>query len=216
MSPWANPQGRFGSARIYLRGDPPLELTNEDSIADAARRVEPLAPVRLVFVCTGFLHDTQSMPERSFREIEAHSVARAFAINAMGPALIMKYFLPLLPKQERSVCAVLSAKVGSVGDNRLGGSYSCRASKAALNQLIRTAAIELHRSKPDAICLALHPGTVETPLSSPFATRGLNVGAPSEAAAALVEVVTATSLKKNRDVSRLRGRGNTVVGKRLP
>jgi NAD(P)-dependent dehydrogenase (short-subunit alcohol dehydrogenase family) len=118
-------------------------------------------------------------------------MAHAFAINAIGPALLMKHFLPLLPRSGRSVFATLSAKVGSIGDNHLGGWYSYRASKAALNQLVRTAAIELSRRQPQAICVALHPGTVATPLSSPFAKSGLQVQAPDLAAQRLLAVIDA-------------------------
>mgnify|MGYP000220379835 CR=1 FL=1 len=99
-------------------------------------------------------------PEKSWRQLDPAHMAHAFAINAIGPALLMKHFLPLLPGEGRSVFATLSAKVGSIGDNALGGWYSYRASKAALNQLVRTAAIELRRRQPMAVCVALHPGTV--------------------------------------------------------
>jgi NAD(P)-dependent dehydrogenase (short-subunit alcohol dehydrogenase family) len=97
-------------------------------------------------------------------------MSRAFMINAIGPALLMKHFLPLLPRSGKCVFVTLSARVGSIGDNRLGGWYSYRASKAALNQIVRTAAVELRRTHPDAICVALHPGTVETRLSKNFLT----------------------------------------------
>ena len=116
-------------------------------------------------------------------------MSRAFALNAIGPALIMKHFLPLLPRAKRAVFATLSARVGSIGDNRLGGWYSYRASKAALNQLVRTAAIELTRSHPQAICVALHPGTVDTQLSAPFAKQDLEIQSPDQAAARLIDVV---------------------------
>ena len=118
-------------------------------------------------------------------------MAKAFALNAIGPALIMKHILPLLPREGRSVFATLSAKVGSIGDNSLGGWYSYRASKAALNQLLRTAAIECSRTRPEAICVALHPGTVETGLSSPFARTGLDVQTPDACARHLLAVIDA-------------------------
>jgi NAD(P)-dependent dehydrogenase (short-subunit alcohol dehydrogenase family) len=129
------------------------------------------------------------MPERSWREVDAAAMARAFAVNAIGPALLMKHFLPLLPRRGRSVFATLSARVGSIGDNRLGGWYSYRASKAALNQLVRTASIELRRRAPEAVCVALHPGTVATGLSAPFARAGLEVRSPEVAAADLLRVI---------------------------
>ena len=105
-------------------------------------------------------------------------LARSFALNAIGPALIMKHVLPRLPRSGKAVFATLSARVGSIGDNRLGGWYAYRASKAALNQLVRTAAVELARRSPEALCIALHPGTVATALSAPFAATGLEVHPP--------------------------------------
>ena len=116
-------------------------------------------------------------------------MAEAFAINAIGPALLMKHFLPLLPRGGKSVFATLSARVGSIKDNRLGGWYSYRASKAALNQFVRTAAVELGRSHREALCVALHPGTVDTPLTSPFRKAGLEVQSPDTAAGRLLAVI---------------------------
>ena len=114
---------------------------------------------------------------------------RSFALNAIGPAMIMKHVLPLLPRSGKAVFATLSARVGSIGDNRLGGWYSYRASKAALNQLVRTAAVELARRSPEALCIALHPGTVATSLSAPFSAAGLEVHTPAAAARHLLAVV---------------------------
>jgi NAD(P)-dependent dehydrogenase (short-subunit alcohol dehydrogenase family) len=116
-------------------------------------------------------------------------MAKAYAQNTIGPALVLKHFTPLLPREGRSVVAALSAKVGSIGDNHLGGWHSYRASKAALNQVIHTAAIELKRTRPQAICVALHPGTVDTKLSAPFSKAGLDVRPPEVAAADLLEVI---------------------------
>ena len=120
-------------------------------------------------------------------------MAHAFAVNAIGPALLMKHFLPLLPRSGRAVFASLSAKVGSIGDNRLGGWYSYRASKAALNQLVHTAAIELARRQPEAICVVLHPGTVATRLSQPFSKSGLEVQTPAASAARLLATIDGLS-----------------------
>jgi NAD(P)-dependent dehydrogenase (short-subunit alcohol dehydrogenase family) len=184
-------QSRF---RVVLglgrRSSPSLDLTDEGSIAAAARHVAGLGPdVRLIVDASGFLHGDGLSPEKSWRDLDAGHMARAFAVNAIGPALLMKHFLPLLPRQGRSVFATLSARVGSIGDNRLGGWYSYRASKAALNQYVRTAAIELGRRQPAAICVALHPGTVATPLSAPFVKAGLDVQTPEQAATRLLEVI---------------------------
>ena len=171
------------------RGSPALDLLDEASIAAAAAAVRARGVPTLVFDATGFLHGGGMEPEKSWRELDPAHLAHAFAINAIGPALLMKHFLPLLPRERRAVFATLSARVGSIGDNRLGGWYSYRASKAALNQLVRTAAVELRRGRPQAICVALHPGTVDTGLSAPFAKSGLQVQAPAEAAARLLAVI---------------------------
>jgi len=169
---------------------PPLDLTSEETIARAAAHVagtghEP----RLVVDATGFLHGDGLAPERSWRELDPAHMAMAFAVNATGPALLMKHFLPLLPRDGKAVFATLSARVGSIGDNRLGGWYSHRASKAALNQLVRTAAVELGRRRPAAVCVALHPGTVDTGLSAPFAKAGLEVRPAGQAADRLLRVI---------------------------
>ena len=169
---------------------PPLDLTSEETIARAAAHVagtghEP----RLVVDATGFLHGDGLAPERSWRELDPAHMAKAFAVNATGPALLMKHFLPLLPRDGKAVFATLSARVGSIGDNDLGGWYSYRASKAALNQLVRTAAVELGRRRPAAVCVALHPGTVDTGLSAPFAKAGLEVRPAGQAADRLLRVI---------------------------
>jgi len=169
-------------------GTPRLDITDEASLRDAAASLAPSIPT-LMIDATGFLHDAGHRPEKSWRELDPAQMARAFALNAIGPALLMKHFLPLMPTQGRSVFATLSAKVGSIGDNRLGGWYSYRASKAALNQLMHTAAIELARSRPHAICVALHPGTVATSLSAPFAKAGLKVRDAKTAAQDLLAVL---------------------------
>lgn len=184
-------QSRFSAVLgLGRRSSPPLDLTDEASVAAAARHVEALgADVRLVIDASGILHGDGLSPEKSWRDLDAAQMARAFAVNAIGPALLMKHFLPLLPRQGRSVFATLSARVGSIGDNRLGGWYSYRASKAALNQFVRTAAIELGRRQPAALCVALHPGTVATSLSSPFVKAGLDVQTPDQAAGRLIDVI---------------------------
>ena len=139
-----------------------------DTIKDRLKQHQ-LAPIRLIIVAVGALHSPQGTgPEKSLRELTAQSMQDIFAANAIAPALAAKHFLPLLPKSGRAIFAALSARVGSISDNQLGGWYSYRASKAALNQILKTASIELSRSKPDAICIGLHPGTVDTKLSKPF------------------------------------------------
>ena len=168
---------------------PSLELRDESTIAASAGRVGAQGTPRLIIDATGVLHAGAMQPEKSWRQLDPVQLAEAFAINAIGPALLMKHFLPLLPVDGKSVFATLSARVGSIGDNRLGGWYGYRASKAALNQLVRTAAVELHRRHPRAVCVALHPGTVETRLSSGFGKHGLEVQTPAVAAARLLRVI---------------------------
>lgn len=184
-------QSRFSAVLGLGRSSsPPLDLTDEASIAGAARHVAGLgADLRLIIDASGILHGDGLLPEKGWRDLDAVQMAKAFAVNSIGPALLMKHFLPLLPRQGRSVFATLSARVGSIGDNRLGGWYSYRASKAALNQFVRTAAIELGRRQPAALCVALHPGTVATALSAPFVKAGLNVQTPEQAADGLLEVI---------------------------
>jgi NAD(P)-dependent dehydrogenase (short-subunit alcohol dehydrogenase family) len=142
-----------------------IDLRDEATIEAAARS---LGEVDLAIVATGMLHEADLKPEKSWRSLEASAMFRAFEINTIGPALIAKHVLPLLPRDRRAVFAALSARVGSIGDNRLGGWHSYRASKAALNQLIRCFSIELSAKRPLAICVGLPPGTVDTALSKPF------------------------------------------------
>ena len=171
-----------------------VNYLDESSIAKAAQSIASLCAtsnlqLRLLLVATGFLHGEQGQPERSFTNLDAAYLAQVFQINTLGPALVMKHFLPLLPKTGRCVAGFVSAKVGSISDNALGGWYGYRASKAALNQLVKTASIELTRRNKDSICVSLHPGTVATKLSEPFAKTGLNVRPAIEAADDLLAVL---------------------------
>jgi NAD(P)-dependent dehydrogenase (short-subunit alcohol dehydrogenase family) len=167
-----------------------FDLTDEASIAAAARQIG--ADVTLAFVATGVLSNGPDFqPEKTYKAQDPAAYARAFAANATGPALIGKHFLPLLPRRERAVFAALSARVGSIGDNRLGGWHAYRASKAALNMILRNFAIELGRSHPQAVVAALHPGTVATDLSAPFtgSGEGRHLFTPQESAAHLLAVI---------------------------
>jgi NAD(P)-dependent dehydrogenase (short-subunit alcohol dehydrogenase family) len=159
--------GRFAIVHALSRSRTGLDLEDEASIAAAAARVADGPRATLVFVATGVLHHGFE-PERSWRALDADHMLRDYRINAVGPALVAKHFLPLLPRDRRSVFAALSARVGSIGDNRLGGWHSYRASKAALNMLLRNLAVELGRTHPKAVVAGLHPGTVDTGLSAPF------------------------------------------------
>jgi len=170
-----------------------IELENESSIADAAKRVRRhKGPLSAVFVTTGLLHDGATVqPEKSWRALNAYSLEQAFRINTFAPALVAKHFLPLMRRGGKSVFACLSARVGSMEDNRLGGWYAYRASKAALNMIIKNLSIELSRSNPNAICVGLHPGTVDTDLSKPFQgnVRPEKLFTPDRAAQAILSVV---------------------------
>ena len=184
--------GRFRRVHaLSRRSDPPIDVANEASVEGAAQAVQADGlPVRLVLDCTGFLHDeAHGGPEKSYRRLDPTHMAHAFAVNAIGPALVMKHFLPLLPRAGKAAFATLSAKVGSIGDNGYGGWYSYRASKAALNQLVRTAAIELARRRGETLCVAIHPGTTDTPLSQPFGKTGLTVRPPEDSAARILGVI---------------------------
>ena len=176
------------TVRFHRRSDPPLDLTDEASIEAAAASLLG-DTVRLVFLATGFLHGGGVEPEKSLRRLTVDGLNRNLALNTIGPALVLKHFCPLLPREGRSVLAMVTAKVGSIADNDLGGWYSYRASKAAQNQLIRTASIEVARTKPEALLVALHPGTVQSDLSAPFAKAGLTVRPPAESAEAMLRVV---------------------------
>jgi hypothetical protein len=185
----ANPD--FSIVSGYSRtGTTPLDLAVESTIEAAAAEVQRCgADVRLLIDATGVLEGDGCVVEKSWRQLDPAAMLRAFAVNAVGPALLMKHFLPLLPRRGKCVFATLSARVGSIGDNRLGGWYSYRASKAALNQIVRTAAIELRRIRPEAACVALHPGTVDTPLSARFAKPGLEVQTPDTAAKRIIALI---------------------------
>ena len=142
-----------------------IDLLDEATIVLAADRI---GQADLVMVATGALSTPRSRPERTYRALDADSMMELFRVNAIGPALVARSFLPILPRDRRAVFATLSARVGSISDNHLGGWHSYRASKAALNMLVKGFAIELARDRPLAICVALHPGTVDTVLSAPF------------------------------------------------
>lgn len=178
--------------RISRNTTPGFDLTNEASISKLAKNLKgALQTVHLIFDATGVLSIDTNGPEKSIAKLEAGVMARAFAINAIGPALLMKHMTSLLPNEGKGVFATLSARVGSIEDNALGGWYSYRASKAALNQIVRTAALEVTRKRPGSVCIALHPGTVASRLSKPFA-GGRFTHTPGDAAINLLKVVDRT------------------------
>ncbi len=145
-----------------------LDLEDESSIEIAARQVEEHGPYQLIIVTTGVLYGDDFSPEKSLRHISAENFKKVLNINTIGPALVGKSFLPLLDKKNPSVFGFLSARVGSISDNKLGGWHAYRASKASLNMLIKNFAIELARTNKLAKVIGLHPGTVDTELSKPF------------------------------------------------
>lgn len=169
-----------------------FDFADEATLAVAADHIAADGPLDLILVATGLLHrGAHVQPEKSYRQLDAAVMAEIFAVNAIGPAIAAKYFLPLLHPGRRSVIAFLSARVGSIGDNRLGGWHSYRASKAALNALVRCFSIEMRVRNPHAIPVALHPGTVDTMLSMPF-QRSIAAGqlvSAEQSAAHLLDVV---------------------------
>ena len=184
--------GSWSVVHRLSRSGSGLDLEDEATIASAASGVAEGPPVRLVFIATGILHDGQE-PERSYRAMTAEHLLRDYRINTVGPALIARHFAPLLPREGRSILAALSARVGSIGDNRLGGWHSYRASKAALNMILRNVSIELARTHREAIVAGLHPGTVDTALSVPF-QKGVmpeKLFTPDHSAARMLEVLEA-------------------------
>lgn len=188
--------GGIGNAFIeYLKSDPhcglaigisrssspSIDFEDEQSIKLAAAALTQQGPFHLIINAAGILQTDQFSPERKIDQLSYAQMEQMFRVNTMGPALVLQQFGKLLAPQ-RSVLAIVSAKVGSIGDNRLGGWYSYRASKAAVNMMVKTAAIEVKRRLPNAVIVALHPGTVDTALSAPF--KGAQLGRKASTAAA--------------------------------
>lgn len=145
-----------------------MDYFNEESLKHHADRASKNMLFDLVFVATGILHDTEFMPEKSLRDLSVDAFTHFFRVNTILPAMVAKYFIPCMAKDKRSIFTALSARVGSISDNRLGGWYAYRASKSALNMLIKNISLETKRTHPHAIIAGLHPGTVNSPLSVPF------------------------------------------------
>ena len=192
---------------LHRHSEISIDYQHPESIEAAAKALTSEAPFQLIINTIGVLHTSEWMPEKRLEDISRDQLMDLMQINAIGPALTIKYFANLLDPQN-SVMATLSAKVGSIEDNRLGGWYSYRASKAALNMLIKTAAIEFARTKPNTALVALHPGTVNSRLSQPF--RGEQIGRlPLDAAGDMLKVIE--SLKKEDSGSFV-----SYSGERLP
>lgn len=178
--------GSSGALRPFA-----FDLADEASIAEAAAMMRD-APPQWVIIASGVLTLADGTgPERTYKRLDAGEMAEVFALNTIGPAMVAKHILPLMPRDERFVFAALSARVGSISDNGLGGWHSYRASKAALNMLLRNFALEMARTHPLGVVAGLHPGTVDSGLSKPF-QNGLPDGqltAPDDAAANLLGVL---------------------------
>jgi len=145
-----------------------FDITDEKSVVEMAEILRPQGPFHLIIDATGALHLNGASPEKRIEDLNVDNLKNAFMINSIGPALLIKHFVRLMPMNARCFSAKLSARVGSITDNRKGGWYGYRASKAALNMILQTAAIEVARKRPEAIVLALQPGTVRSKLSAPF------------------------------------------------
>ena len=170
------------------------DLTDATSLARAAAAIGADGPIDLIFIASGLLHRGAAVqPEKSWKAIDADAFATLFAVNATGPMLALQALLPHVPRDRRTLIGVIGARVGSIGDNRLGGWYGYRASKAALAMLLRTLSIELARTHPQLAALMLHPGTVDTALSEPFQRGVTKLLTPDESAGAMLGVLNAAT-----------------------
>lgn len=188
-----------------------LDYGDEASVQQAACAGAQVGAYDLVIVATGMLHDETMQPEKSLRDLDAAKLQKIFFVNSVVPALLAKYFLPNMKRRQRNVFAVLSARVGSISDNRLGGWYGYRASKAALNMLIKTASIEMARLNNQGVVVGLHPGTVDSPLSKPFQRNVAKqqLFQPADAARRLADVINGLTQSDSGNV--LAWDGSTVA-----
>lgn len=180
-----------GLDRLSRREDG-FDITDEAAVVRAAERFGDQR-FDLILCATGALHIDGVGPEKTIRAVDVEAMTRQFSVNAVGPALVLKHFLPLVVRDRRAIVACLSARVGSIGDNQIGGWMSYRASKAALNQIIRTASIEAKRKWPQLSLAALHPGTVATALSAPYASSNRRVP-PDQAVAQMLSALDGTGM----------------------
>lgn len=175
----------FESARVVSEY---IDITDEDSIEAAAKKCGD--ELDIVIVATGMLHNGESLPEKSLRNLDMKAMQECYAINTFGPALVAKHFLSLIPKNKKSIFTCLSARVGSISDNAIGGWHSYRASKSALNMVLKNISIEIGRRYKEAIILGLHPGTVDTQLSKPFQSNVKHdIFTPEKSALMLLKVM---------------------------
>lgn len=192
-------------SRLSRSGDG-LDLTDETSVQDHMDHIS--GPYDMILIATGALEINGARPEKSLSQISAQAMMDQFALNTVGPALVLRHAKRLLPKERPSIIAALSARVGSIGDNHLGGWTGYRASKAALNQVIRCAAIELARTHKHAACVALHPGTVATKFTKRYQTRHPTV-TPEQAAQNLLRIISKLTPEQS-------GRFFDWAGKEIP
>ena len=196
-----------GVVGIHRQSEYSLDYQDPASIESCANALDAAGPFQLIINAIGVLHSQDWMPEKKLDDLNAEQLSELFKINTIGPALTIRHFSKLLDPQH-AIMVSLSAKVGSIEDNRLGGWYSYRASKAALNMLIKTASIELARTKPKVALIAMHPGTVNSRLSKPF--RGEQIGrAPQDAVADMFQVIQNLQLTDS-------GSFLTYSGEKLP
>lgn len=189
-----------------------IDILDEESVAAAAVSVKALGAPDLVIVATGFLSDGQQLqPEKSYRQQSMSNFEHVFRINTFGPGIVAKHFIPIMPRKERGVFVVLSARVGSISDNRIGGWHAYRASKAALNMLVRNYAIEQSRRNENFVAVSLHPGTVDTGLSKPFQANvpAKQLFSSKESAAYLLDVIGGLGPKDS-------GKAFDWAGKEIP
>lgn len=180
---------RCGSAFAVSRsGEDAFDITQEASVLATARRLAERGPFHLIIDATGVLVLDGVMPEKRLDALDPNHLHKLFAVNSVGRAMVLKHFIPLLAKHERAIFGVLSARVGSIEDNHLGGWYGYRAAKAAGNAFLQTAAIEAARTHPQAVFVALQPGTVASNLSKPFRSASEAIS-PDESAAGLLQAI---------------------------
>ena len=175
-----------------------IDIENEDSIIESIKKIPKDIKFDLIFVATGILHNDEDIyPEKSIKDISGDKLKKVLMVNTIGPALIGKYFIPFLNKNNKNVFAFLSARVGSISNNKIGGWYSYRASKSALNQIIKNFSIEIKRSNPNSIFVGLQPGTVKSNLSKPFQKNvsSKNLFSPDYSAKKLIDVINNLSIE---------------------
>ena len=175
-----------------------IDIENEDSIIESIKKIPKDIKFDLIFVATGILHNDEDIyPEKSIKDISGNKLKKVLMVNTIGPALIGKYFIPFLNKNNKNIFAFLSARVGSISNNKIGGWYSYRASKSALNQIIKNFSIEIKRSNPNSIFVGLQPGTVKSNLSKPFQknVNSKNLFSPDYSAKKLIDVINNLSIE---------------------